>query len=131
MATAGQGPKKRILLVEDESEVRTGLKLRLEASGYEIIEAPDGVLGLETARKAQPDLIILDVMLPKMHGYQVARTLKFDEKYSQIPVIILSARSQQSDKDTGASVGADAYITKPFKAEHLLKTMETLLAGTA
>jgi DNA-binding response OmpR family regulator len=92
-----------------------------------VIEAADGATGLDLARTLKPDLIILDVMLPKMEGYKVARLLKFDEKYRKIPIIMLTARSQQSDRETGLSVGADAYMTKPFKPEELLATMTRLL----
>ena len=119
--------KKKILLVEDEPEFRLGVRTRLEANGYEVIEAEDGAKGLELARNEEPDLIILDLMLPKMDGYKVARLLKFDEKRRQIPIVMLTARSQQQDKDTGLAVGADAYMTKPFKSEELLETMAKLL----
>ena len=119
--------KKKILLVEDEPEFRLGVRTRLEANGYEVIEAEDGAKGLELARNGEPDLIILDLMLPKMDGYKVARLLKFDEKRRQIPIVMLTARSQQQDKDTGLAVGADAYMTKPFKSEELLETMAKLL----
>jgi DNA-binding response OmpR family regulator len=85
--------------------------MRLEASGYEVIEAADGASGLEKARNMNPDLIILDIMLPKMDGYKVARLLKFDEKHRSIPIIMLTARSQQADRETGMAVGCDAYLT--------------------
>ena len=119
--------KKRILLVEDEPDFRMALRLRLEANGYEVLEAVDGAEGLEIARSQKVDLLVLDVMLPKMDGYKVARFLKFDEKYRRIPIIMLTARSQKTDRDTGLSVGADAYITKPFKPEELIETMTKLL----
>jgi DNA-binding response OmpR family regulator len=118
---------KKILIVEDEPEFRSGVKIRLEASGYEVMEADDGAKGLEMARGNSPDLIILDLMLPKIDGYKVARLLKFDEKYRRIPIVMLTARSQQNDKDTGLSVGADAYLTKPFKSEELLETIARLV----
>ncbi len=119
--------KKKILIVEDEPEFRMTLRMRLEANGFEVIEAEDGVMGLETARKSDPDLVMLDLMLPKMEGYQVARLLKFDNKHKNTPIIMLTARSQQSDRETGLSVGADAYLTKPFKSEELLETINKLL----
>lgn len=123
-----EAKSKKILLVEDEPDFRLAVRLRLEAHGYEVIEAADGAVGLDLARNQGPDLIILDIMLPKMEGYKVARLLKFDEKYRRIPIIMLTARSQQSDKETGLAVGADAYMTKPFKPEELLETMAKLLA---
>lgn len=122
--------KKKILLVEDEPEFRLGVRMRLESKGYEVIEAEDGAVGLDKARNMAPDLIILDVMLPKMEGYQVARLLKFDAKYKPIPIIMLTARTQKSDKDMGSAVGVDAYLTKPFKAEELLEIIVRLLEKT-
>lgn len=119
--------KKRILVVEDEPQIRMGLKMRLERSNYEVLEAEDGVAGLSLARSEKPDLIILDIMLPKMDGYQMARMLKFDEKFKSIPIIMLTARSQQTDRDTGQAVGADAYVTKPYKSEELLATIAKFL----
>jgi adenylate cyclase len=123
--------KKTILVVDDEVEFRILLRARLEANGYAVIEAEDGAVGLDKARKMNPDLILLDVMLPKMDGYKVARLLKFDEKYRNIPIILLTARSQQSDRETGMMVGGDAYLTKPYKAEELLEMVAKLLAKKA
>jgi len=124
-----EAAKKSILLVEDEPDFRMALRIRLQANGYEVTEAEDGAAGLEMARSQHPDLIILDVMLPKMEGYKVARLLKFDEKYRKIPIVMLTARSQQSDRETGLSVGADAYMTKPFKPEDLREGLKKFLAG--
>lgn len=118
---------KRILVVEDEPLIRHGLKLRLERSGYEILEAEDGVAGLSAARAEKPDLIILDVMLPKMDGYQVARMLKFDDTFKGIPIVMLTARSQRMDRDTGLAVGADEYLTKPYRSEELLTVIARCL----
>ena len=119
--------KKRILLADDETEFRMAVKLRLEVNGYEVIEAEDGAIALDKAKTINPDLIILDVMMPKMAGYQVARLLKFDEHYKKIPIIMLTARSQQSDKDTGMNVGANVYMTKPFKSEELMANIKQLI----
>lgn len=122
-------PKKKILLVDDEPNFRLLLRSRLEANDYEVMEAEDGAMGLDLARSQDPDLIILDVMLPKMEGYKVARLLKFDEKHRKTPIIMLTARSQQSDKETGLKVGAEAYLTKPFEPGELLESIATLLSG--
>lgn len=119
--------RKKILIVEDEPEFRLGLKMRLESKGYEVLEAEDGASGLSKAKSEKPDLIVLDVMLPKMDGYQVARFLKFDEKFKSIPIIMLTARSQQTDRNTGQAVGVDFYMTKPFKSEELLAAIVKLL----
>ncbi len=120
--------KKKILLVEDEKDMAYAVTLQLEAKGYEVITASDGREGLEKARMKKPDLIILDLMLPKIDGYKVCRMLKFDSKYKDIPIIIFTARAQDSDKKTGKEVGADAYITKPFEPSALLDKIQELLA---
>jgi len=120
--------KKKILIVDDETDFRMMLRTRLEANNYEVSEAEDGAAGLEKARKTKPDLVILDVMMPKMDGYKVARLLKFDEKYRKIPIIMLTARSQQTDRETGMAVGGDAYLTKPYKPEDMLETVAKLLS---
>ena len=118
---------KKILIVDDEVQLVEMVKMRLEASGYEIIFAHDGQEGLDKAKKEKPDLMILDLMLPKIDGYKVCRMLKFDEKYKQIPIILFSARAQDEDKQMGKEVGADAYITKPFDPQALLGKIKELL----
>jgi len=118
---------KKILLVDDEKDLVETLAFRLEASNYEVVKAHDGQDGLDKARSVHPDLIILDLMLPKMDGYKVCRMLKFDEKFKKIPIIIFTARAQESDKKMGAEVGADAYITKPFEPKELLGKIKELL----
>ena len=87
-------PKKRILLIEDEADMVYALTLQLEAINCEVLSAADGQTGLDMARKEKPDLIILDLMLPKMDGYKICRMLKFDEKYKKIPIIMFTARAQ-------------------------------------
>jgi len=119
--------KKKILLVEDEKDMAYAVSLQLEAKGYEIIIACDGQEGLNKARAENPDLVILDLMLPKIDGYKVCRMLKFDNKYKDIPVILFTARAQDSDRKTGREVGADAYITKPFEPKELLDKIRELL----
>lgn len=119
--------KKRILLIEDEADMVYALTLQLEAIHYEVLSATDGQTGLDMARKEKPDLIILDLMLPKMDGYKICRMLKFDERYKKIPIIMFTARVQDQDKKLGQEVGADAYITKPFDSQVLLDKINTLL----
>ncbi|MEW6003151.1 MAG: response regulator [Nitrospirota bacterium] len=120
-------PKKRILIVEDQAVVVDMLRMRLEANNYEVITAGDGQEGLEKARKENPNLIILDIMLPKMNGYKVCQLLKADPKYNTIPIIISSGRTPQEIRKVGQEVGADAYVSKPFEAEVLLSKMKELL----
>ncbi|MDD5097872.1 MAG: response regulator [Candidatus Omnitrophica bacterium] len=118
---------ERILVVDDEIDLVGMLTMRLEANDYEVFSAYDGQDGLDKARALKPDLIILDLMLPKIDGYKVCRMLKFDEKYKQIPIILFTARAQESDIKLGKEVGADAYLTKPFEPDILLGKIRELL----
>lgn len=118
---------KRILVVDDEVNITEMLNLRLEASGYEVLQANDGQEGLKIAKEEQPDLIILDLMLPKLDGYKVCRLLKFDEQYKHIPIIMFTAKAQESDIKLGKETGADAYVTKPFDSKVLISKIEELL----
>ena len=93
--------KKRILIVDDEDDIRNMLKFRMEATGYDVSEAADGQEGLDRARSSKPDLIILDLMLPKIDGFKVCRMLKFDEKHKDIPIIMFTARAQEKDREIG------------------------------
>ncbi len=119
--------QKRILIVDDEEDILSVLKFRLEANNYEALTASDGQEGLNKARTEKPDLIILDLMLPKLDGYKVCRMLKFDESYKAIPIIMFTARVQQKDEELGKEMGADAYVTKPFEPEVLLEKIRQLL----
>ncbi len=119
--------KKQILVVEDEVEMLMAIKMRLEASGYIVHTATDGLEGLNIARRLKPDLIILDIMLPKMNGFKVSRFLKFDEEYKHIPIIMLTALSSEDDRSVGVETGANAYITKPFDTIVLLDTVKKFI----
>lgn len=119
--------KKRILIVDDENDLRNMLKFRLEAMDYNVSEAADGQDGLDKARSNKPDLIILDLMLPKIDGFKVCRMLKFDEKHKHIPIIMFTARAQEKDREIGKEMGADAYIAKPFEPEALMRKIKELL----
>jgi len=119
--------KKRILVVDDEPGIQATLRARLEANGYEVLLASDGETGLQRAREEKPDLILLDLMLPRRDGYSVCRLLKFDNRFQHIPIIMLTARAQERDRSLGQKTGADAYVTKPFDAAHLLETIGRLL----
>ena len=122
---------KTILIVDDEEDIAFSVARRLTASGYEAICAEDGVEGLRRAQTENPDLIILDLMLPKMDGYKVCRLLKFDDRYKQIPILMLSARSEEADIALGRETGADAYMTKPFDSGALLEKIGELLGVAA
>ncbi|OGX38243.1 MAG: hypothetical protein A3G91_02855 [Omnitrophica WOR_2 bacterium RIFCSPLOWO2_12_FULL_50_9] len=123
--------KKCILVIDDEQDMLYAVKLQLEACHYKVLTAQDGQEGLNIARKEAPDLVILDLMLPKLDGYKVCRLLKFDKKYSAIPIIMFTARAQQEDEKLGYEVGANAYITKPFDPKKLLGKIKELLGETS
>ena len=118
---------KKILLIEDEADILNSLATRFKSCGFEVASASDGHEGLSKAKEVNPDLIILDLMLPKMDGYKVCRMLKFDEKYKHIPVVLFTARAGDADRKTGEDVGADAYLVKPLDFEILLAKIKELL----
>ena len=99
----------------------------LEQEGYNILQATNGLDALDKARKENPELIVLDIMLPKMDGYKVSRILKFDKKYKNTPILMLTAKAQDVDMQTGIETGADAYMTKPFEPEALIEKVKELL----
>lgn len=121
--------KARLLIVDDEKDLVETLMFRLEANGYEVSKAYDGQDGFDKAKKEKPDLIILDLMLPKMDGYKVCGLLKADARYNKIPIILFTARAQDSDRKMGEDVGANAYVTKPFESQVLLGKIKELLGG--
>lgn len=108
----------KVLIVEDERAIVEILKFNLSREGYETLEALDGQTGLDLARTADPDLILLDVMLPKMDGFTICRTLR-DEGFA-VPILMLTAREEENDKVFGLEAGADDYITKPFSMRELM-----------
>ncbi|MBR5471872.1 MAG: response regulator transcription factor [Oscillibacter sp.] len=121
--------QKTVLIVEDEKNIVDILRFNLQRSGYRTVEAYDGEDGLNKARSENPDLILLDVMLPKMIGFDVCRTLR--EEGNNVPVIILTAREEESDKVLGLEIGADDYITKPFSMRELIARVGANIRRTA
>lgn len=120
--------RKRILVVEDNPDMRKILSIRLEINNYSVITAEDGEEALLKTKKEKPDIIILDLMIPKINGFEVCRMLKFDDDYKDIPVIILSALDQQQDREKAVKNGADAYFIKPFDLELLLGKIKSLIS---
>jgi DNA-binding response OmpR family regulator len=118
----------KILIVEDEPDMVLGLKDNFEFEGYEVITASDGAVGLEKARTAKPDLVILDIMLPMMSGLEVCKTLR-GEGFEK-PIVMLTARGQEIDKVVGLELGADDYVTKPFSIRELLARVKAILRRT-
>lgn len=116
--------KKRVLIVEDEKSIVDIIRFNLDREGYATLEAYDGEAGLALARSEKPDLILLDVMLPKMIGFDVCRALR--EEGDNVPVIILTAREEEEDKVLGLELGADDYITKPFSPSELTARIDAV-----
>jgi two-component system alkaline phosphatase synthesis response regulator PhoP len=117
----------RLLIIEDEKDIVRLLKYNLEKEGYTALAAFDGEAGLDLARKEKPDLIILDLMLPKLDGMQVCRTIRQE---SQVPIIMLTAKKEEIDRIVGLELGADDYMTKPFSVRELLARVKTILRRT-
>src|ERR1019366_2536100 len=113
-----------VLIIEDEKDIVRLLKYNLEKEGYTTSAAYDGQAGLDLARKEKPDLIILDLMLPKLDGMQVCRTIRQE---SQVPIIMLTAKKEEIDRILGLELGADDYVTKPFSVRELLARIKTIL----
>ncbi len=120
--------KRTVLVVEDEKSIVDILRFNLEKEGYAVLTAYDGESGLEQAVNGGADLILLDVMLPKMNGFDVCRRLR--EKGSSVPVIILTAREEEADKVLGLEIGADDYITKPFSMRELMARVKANIRRT-
>jgi DNA-binding response OmpR family regulator len=123
--------KPRILIVDDEADLVSVLRIGLEIAGFEVIDAGDGEEGLRRAREERPDLMVLDLMLPKLDGYKVCRALKFDERYRQMPIFILSARSGENDRRLALDLGADAFISKPYDMSDLVTRIRARLGRDA
>lgn len=118
---------RKILVADDSDNIRNVLQLNFEWKGYEVLVAADGEEAIRLAERVRPDLIILDVMMPRRNGFQVCRLFKSDAKTAEIPVILLTAKNQKEDRYWGQDCGADEYITKPFNTPMLEKVVERLL----
>src|SRR5436853_3044481 len=125
---AGTQLQSRVLVVEDNPDLAYGLRNSLEIAGYDVVVAVDGVAGVTQAREIDPDLIVLDLMLPGMDGYRVLRTLRDEGR--AVPVLILTARGEEADKVLGFRMGADDYVTKPFGVLELLARIKALIRRT-
>ncbi|GMV16816.1 MAG: response regulator transcription factor [Polyangiaceae bacterium] len=122
-------PKKRILVVEDDESITLGLRMNLEAEGYEVVVATDGETGLSVARSPEVSLVILDIMLPKVNGLEILRHLRGEG--CKTPIVLLSARGAELDKVMGLELGAEDYITKPFSLAELLARVKAQLRRDA
>lgn len=117
----------KILIIDDEQDIVETLQFTLETDGYECYTAFDGEEGLRLAKELHPDLIILDVMMPKMNGFKICRLLKYDNSYKNIPIFMLTARSQVEDISIGQETGANEYMTKPFELDYVLDKVKEYL----
>ena len=116
-----------VLVVDDDPVIQKLLQVNFEMEGYSVLTAGDGLEGLERARSDNPDIIICDIMMPRMDGLEVTRALKGDPATSGIPILLLSAKAQQADVAAGQATGADDYVTKPFDPLDLLQRVANLL----
>ena len=122
---------KKILVCEDEAAIRDFVVINLTRAGYDVVEADCGEAALQKYEEHNGDfdVAILDVMMPKINGYKISRLLKYDSKYKDIPIIMVTARSQLEDKMIGEETGVNEYITKPFELDAIVKKVESYLGG--
>jgi DNA-binding response OmpR family regulator len=123
----GNGHREAILVADDDQDILELVAFRLERAGYEVLTAGDGEQALATARERRPALAVLDVMMPKLTGYEVVKAMRSEEETSRIPVILLTARVQEADVSRGFEAGADDYIRKPFSPQELRARVEAIL----
>lgn len=120
--------KKKILIVEDEESLLKLESILLTSKGYEVRGVPNGMAALESLKEEHPDLILLDIMLPEIDGFEVCRRIKSEPTTKHIPIIMLTAKKSREDMARGEQVGADWYITKPFKSAMVIETIQRFLA---
>ncbi|HET8604140.1 MAG TPA: response regulator [Marmoricola sp.] len=120
----------RIVIADDDADIRELVVFKLRHGGHEVIPVGDGAAAVEACRSEKPDLVILDVMMPGMSGLEAARALREDEVLGGLPIIMLTARAQESDIDQGFQAGADDYIVKPFSPRELASRVDAVLAKT-
>ena len=119
----------RILIVDDSPSQLLGIKRIVEKLGHETLSAEDGAAGVEVAKAELPDLILMDVVMPNLNGFQATRTISKNAETAHIPIILVTTKDQETDKVWGMRQGAKAYVTKPIKEEELLKALDEFLPG--
>ena len=125
--SATEGDRPVVLVADDDDDIRDLVAFRLDRAGYEVLRAGDGQEALDLAKEHRPDLAVLDVMMPKLTGYDVTRELRADATTSRIPVILLTARVQEADVARGFEAGADDYVKKPFSPQELKARVQAVL----
>ena len=116
-----------VLAADDDEDILELIVFRLERSGYTVLQARDGAEALELARRSRPDLAVLDVMMPKLDGFELTRRLREDESTSKMPIILLTAKTQEADVERGFDAGADDYLRKPFSPQELRSRVQAIL----
>lgn len=116
----------RVLIAEDEPNIIESLSFILTRVGCDVVSAPDGQTALERIREIKPDVVILDVMLPRLNGFEVLKTVRADRVLMGIPIIILTAKGQSQDRRMAEEIGADAFVTKPYSNQHIIDTVQEL-----
>ncbi len=135
MSTASQSaprdgrhaPRKRILIIEDDKDIRGLLRYDLEREGFRVSESEDGLEGLALVRKSPPDLLVLDLMLPRLSGLEICKQVRQEQTGTRMPILVLTARSEEPDRIVGLEMGADDYVTKPFSPRELVARVKALL----
>jgi phosphate regulon transcriptional regulator PhoB len=121
---------KRILIIEDDRDIVELVRYNLTSEGFEVSAAGDGILGLAQLRKAPPDLLLLDLMLPKMTGLEICKEIRRDAALNRLPILMVTARGEEADRVVGLEMGADDYVTKPFSPRELVARVKALLRRT-
>lgn len=120
-------PQSRILIIEDDKDIVELVRYNLEKDGYQVGACSEGVAGLAQIRKTSPDLLILDLMLPKLSGLEICKEIRRDDKLNRLPILMLTARGEEADRVVGLELGADDYVTKPFSPRELVARVKALL----
>jgi len=121
---------RRVLIVEDDKDIVELVRYNLEKEGYQTAVAADGLTALSTLRRTPPDLVLLDLMLPKLPGLEVCREIRRDQSLNRLPILMLTARGEEADRVVGLEMGADDYVTKPFSPRELVARIKALLRRT-
>jgi len=119
---------KKVLIVDDEPNIVLSVEFLMRREGHEVMSAADGQAALELLGKDKPDLMILDVMMPRKNGFEVCAEVRADPQLADLPILMLTAKGREAERDKGLSLGADAYITKPFSTHELVANVNELLA---
>lgn len=122
-----RGPRQKVLIIEDEADIRELIKFNLEQEGFAVEEAGSGAEGLERIKRRQPDLLLLDLMLPGMPGLEICRTLRGNSETTNLPILIVTAKGTEVDKVLGLEMGADDYVVKPFSPRELIARVKAVL----